>query len=904
MTGINKIILAGSLLFCPILASDFVDLSNNPVYVREGFRHHWTTIEKPEDEKWHTILPTDNTPRLLSIRDIPIASTPKHIPFNFSRQPDMHFTYIIPFSSDSAISSYESVSLFLASIAYNWEIYLNGSRIENEIHLDVNGRISQRLRARHHMVTLPKHILLPNENILTFHIVGNPADPETGFYLSKPYLIGNTHALYQTQWGGVSLVLLVLYILGFFFWLFLFIRQNSILYYIYLSLFSASMALYHFARAFLFLPEFSPFTNWGQLEHVSLFFAGGFFLSFVDRYIRDTNSVLSIVLLIYSSIFSIFSTLAPFSVLPDILRLWQLTIPLFAVYILIFVVGRGVVKSLSKWKKSKPLSRLLLQDPTGQMVILLPLVIGIFLKDVIHSFQERIIIDTLPCGLIVIVFFMIHLNQFIRAQHWTGALERQAEEQTQKMLKTRSNIEAIFHTSGDGIARFDSRLYLLECNKAFTDMFGYTKEEFNQMELQDFYDKKDLDLLLRYKNLALKDGHANVELRAKHKHGHYINLSVTATPMFDESGYPKSFVVNMKDITKEVLAEKQLREAKENMEAIFTALPDLYFRVDKTGTYLEQHGPDELLYPPGISIVGMNINDRLPPAVAKKIMNGIKSCLKNKQRKTIEYSLDIDGKPMRFEASILPFRKGEIVAGVRDITERHALLKQQQRLIGRLEKQQEQLRRLSHEAVQIQEQERTRISRELHDEIGQAMTAVSLTLKSIRQTNVGEPNLTDSKLSECQELVQTITNDIRQFAQELRPTTLDDLGVLPAMKSLGKNFSEQTQISVDFSGDDNIVLQNTDSRTVLYRVFQESLTNVVKHAGANKVFVQLSKENGWVNLMIQDNGSGFKNENVYDSKRGIGLLGMQERVEGVGGHISIDTAPGKGTKIFINIPDS
>ena len=199
--------------------------------------------------------------------------------------------------------------------------------------------------------------------------------------------------------------------------------------------------------------------------------------------------------------------------------------------------------------------------------------------------------------------------------------------------------------------------------------------------------------------------------------------------------------------------------------------------------------------------------------------------------------------------------------------------------------------------VSAQELERKRLARELHDETGQALTSILLGLKGVEDAS-DAADLTKAT-SELRELVVTTLQDVRRLALELRPKALDDFGLVPALERLVETFREQTGIEVDLSphlGDERLP---SDVETTLYRITQEALTNVVKHAHAQHVSIVLTRRDGSISTVIEDDGRGFADQGSTD---GLGLLGMRERVALVGGRVRVESSPGAGTTLSIEVP--
>ena len=226
------------------------------------------------------------------------------------------------------------------------------------------------------------------------------------------------------------------------------------------------------------------------------------------------------------------------------------------------------------------------------------------------------------------------------------------------------------------------------------------------------------------------------------------------------------------------------------------------------------------------------------------------------------------------------------------------------RLLEKSRYMQEELRLLSHRLLSVQEEERKRISRELHDVIAQTLTGINLRLSALKSQSDASAKDMHEKIAVTQRLVEHSVDIVHRFARDLRPAVLDDLGLIPALQSYVKGYMEQTGIRVALTSFAGVEKLDNHRRTVLYRVAQEALTNVVRHANASRAKVRIFSLNGDVGMEIHDNGRGFKVEGaaLAKSSKRLGLLGMRERVEMVGGTFCVESAPGKATTIRVEIP--
>jgi signal transduction histidine kinase len=228
----------------------------------------------------------------------------------------------------------------------------------------------------------------------------------------------------------------------------------------------------------------------------------------------------------------------------------------------------------------------------------------------------------------------------------------------------------------------------------------------------------------------------------------------------------------------------------------------------------------------------------------------------------------------------------------------------QRRLLEESRHMRDQLRLLSRQLLVAQEEERKRISRELHDVIAQTLTGINIRLATLKADATMNTQDRERNITRTQELLEQSVNVVHQFALELRPTVLDDIGLIPALHTFMKGFKKQTGIRVSLSAFAAVEQVNGDKRIVFYRVAQEALTNVARHAQASRVEVSIQKLDGAVCMKIKDDGKGLPADCVRNghTNNRLGLLGMRERLEMVGGNFTIESVPGQGTTIMAQIP--
>jgi two-component system CheB/CheR fusion protein len=275
-------------------------------------------------------------------------------------------------------------------------------------------------------------------------------------------------------------------------------------------------------------------------------------------------------------------------------------------------------------------------------------------------------------------------------------------------------------------------------------------------------------------------------------------------------------------------------------------------------------------------------------------------------------------------------REGVLQSIVRDVSERKRaeaeLLKAYDELEGRVaertaelaranealraeiaerERAEESRRELLLRLVTAQEEERRRISRELHDQMGQQLAALMMGLKTLGAQSRGRQS-TLGTLRQMQELTDQLSREAHNLAWDLRPPALDDLGLHTALRNYVEGWAERSRVAVDFhsAGFDGARLPFAHE-TTLYRIAQEALTNVLKHSGADRVSFILEWRGDYVLAVVEDNGEGFDVDALAEPSaagRRIGLLGMRERAALLGGTLNVESSPGAGTSVFVRIP--
>ena len=480
------------------------------------------------------------------------------------------------------------------------------------------------------------------------------------------------------------------------------------------------------------------------------------------------------------------------------------------------------------------------------------------------------------------------------------------------LRESEERYRSLYHDTPAMLHSIDDKGKLISISDYWTEAMGYSREEVIGKPLTDFFTPESRIYAQKtvfpafFNTGFCKD----VPYRFIKKDGKVIDVLLSAVAVRDKKDkIIRSLAVSV-DVTERKKAEEALRGAKEQLSryskdlerqvkertreitSILKYTPDVVYIKDLQGCYLLiNRRYEEIIGQSVDSIRGSKDIDIFPPETAALRMSNDQGVIDQGRPLQVEEQFQHSDELHVYLSVKFPlYDESGAITGMCNISTD----------ITAEKKARDQLRRLSAGVMADHEAERAAIARELHDELGQVLTALRMDsawmADRLKQTDY-EASL---RAGAMRDLIDKNIEDVRGLAIRLRPGILDDLGLVDALEWLTTDFEKRTEITSVFEHESVPTLINTVS-TAIYRITQEALTNVGRHAGADHVTVRFLKNNRHLTLAVFDDGQGFSMESLAQAE-GLGIVGMQERASLVGGTLKVTSAPGQGTRIDLTIP--
>ena len=504
----------------------------------------------------------------------------------------------------------------------------------------------------------------------------------------------------------------------------------------------------------------------------------------------------------------------------------------------------------------------------------------------------------------LILCVLIGLSVFLLYRKASNEIvQRKAAEEA--LQESEETAQALLNAPTDRAFLLDTRGFILALNKPAADAFGKSLDELIGLCVFDLFSSDIAQHRKAYHDEVVRSSqpvHYEDDRDCRY-------LDTNVYPIFDAQGKVVRVALFSRDITEQKETEKELRVAKENLsryskdlerqvtertreiQNILKNTPAMVYIKDKKCLYTVVNPRFEKLL--GISneeIQGKSDYDIFPKDIADQLLSNDLKVLKKRDSIQVEERIpQEDGIRTYLSVKFPLYDEKGFTRGVCGISTD----------ISTIKKAQDQLRRLSGSIMASQEKERTAISRELHDELGQVLTALRLDSVWLQ----GRLKDTDAKASErtltmC-DLIDKTIDDVQAMAVRLRPGVLDNLGLVDALEWYCADFEKRIGIACNFQHL-NVTTISDIVATAAYRITQEALTNVARHSFATQVDITLQAQNGILSLVVSDNGIGFNTLKIAESEA-LGVAGMRERASLVGGTFEIQSHPGKGTRVYFRL---
>lgn len=513
--------------------------------------------------------------------------------------------------------------------------------------------------------------------------------------------------------------------------------------------------------------------------------------------------------------------------------------------------------------------------------------------------------------LVILLCLLIGVSVFFFYQKASNEIRRRKEAEN-ALRENEERFRTLYHNTPAMLHSIDTKGRLISVSNHWTDVMGYTREEVIGRPLSDFFtpESRQYAEAVVFRQFFESGFCKDIPYQFIRSDGSIIDVLLSAIAERNEAGHIiRSLAVSI-DVTERKKAEEALKNAKEALRRyseglerqvrkrtreitnIFRYIPAAVYMKDISGQYMLVNSRFEEVF----GITNADIQQKtdaqiLPPTVAAQFRVSETDVVQNGKPCQVEEEIpQADGLHTYLSVKFPIYDEKGNVNGVCGILTD----------ITAVKKTRDQLRRLSANIMENQENERTAIARELHDELGQILTALRMDAVWLQERMRGKDEKAAARSRNMCDLIDNTIEEVRSLAIRLRPGVLDDLGLVDALEWYTADFERRSQITCTFEYHDIPEIHGTVA-TAIYRIVQEALTNVARHAQAAHVDVILSGEPDHIELEITDSGSGFDPAALQDGD-GLGMAGMRERAGLVGGQLAIHSAPGKGTGIICRIP--
>ena len=470
-----------------------------------------------------------------------------------------------------------------------------------------------------------------------------------------------------------------------------------------------------------------------------------------------------------------------------------------------------------------------------------------------------------------------------------------AQKQTLKTLKESEEFNAsLLRNSPNPIQVINPDTSIRYVNPAFEKLTGFSSSNLvGTKPPYPWWPEKTVEEVAERFQKAIHEGVYRVEQLFRKESGEQFWAEITGVPV-TINGELNYYLSNWVDISKRKMADAALRKSEATVRALLNAPNELVMLLDRKGFFIEVNQATARRFNMSVDeIIGLTPNDLLEPEVAERRKGAVVKVIETAK----PFQFEDEGLGSWWDTIVYPVLDSEgnvarIAVVARDITERKQT--------------EEQVRRLSQEVIKAQEVERQRLAADLHDRLAQDLASVKVGLDTLYGGHQDNPHERRQKVSELSRLLERTLMAVRDKSYDLHPPSLKEFGLAHTVQQNCEEFASKNSLKVDFFsvGMDDLEL-DFDTEIAFYRLVQEGLTNIRKHADASQVIVRLSASFSHIMLHIEDNGKGFEVKNRLAAalnERRMGIWSMEQRVAFLNGKMKIESDPMHGTKILIKVP--
>jgi PAS domain S-box-containing protein len=480
---------------------------------------------------------------------------------------------------------------------------------------------------------------------------------------------------------------------------------------------------------------------------------------------------------------------------------------------------------------------------------------------------------------------------------------RERKKAEQALVTSEETRRLIMNSALDAIICMDQTGIITDWTVQAENIFGWKKEEVTGKPLAEIiipekYREMHRRGLQRY--METREGpvlNRLIEISALNRAGKEFPIELSIIPI-NQSG-SEFFCGFVRDITERITAQRQIEKEKKLSDQIIESLPGLFYLIDEQGNYLRWNRLKETIT--GYSYEEMsrkNSLDFFEGEEKELILKAIQAGFRNGTTSAEAHIVSRTGTRtlFYFTGIAIEYEGKRCLMGTGiDISDR-------KKAEAELEASYEAVRKLTGHLQNIREEERAHMAREIHDELGQQLTVLKMDISWLnKKIDTSNEPVVGQKMKDLLSMLDGTVKTVRRISSELRPSMLDDLGLAAAMEWQLSEFEKRSGIRTSFDDPTEDIILPEAVKTCLFRIFQESLTNVARHANASTIHVDLHLGDSDLILQISDDGKGFDKQKI-SGKRTLGILGMRERTSMIGGSYEIKSSPGKGTIVTVSVP--